>query len=761
MQHFRPTSSSTARTGSARRTHGGELACASGEGRSVPVAPVSVAPISAQPVPVALQGLSARQQGGRGRQETRGSRSRVPLALLGTLGLVGGLLSACTSDEAGLNMLDGPMDVTIQDANEVFDVPVAFVTNFRSGRIVKLDLKHETYLRDLPYASWVRSGPLATGDDRFLEHVASYTRYASADDFTVSVLATDSTRAQLLTIPYLEAGFEPLPGCMPFTPGIPRRPLCIPELSGQLSVNQSLREGSLPLVGPEGTEISGASVTGFWLREGRTTTEDWHVLYDAARGTFRVVGSRSGLQVAEASPNEIYYSDHNEIEFQVVVPEGTTLETGAGLEFSTDSGLKELELGGLAGDLKVLPEQGLALVALQVNPLDETQPDAQEAATGSGYLVGIDVQAAQAGEVSPTSFRLQLCPDALEPDGSCATEVIPSGMDVDKTGQRVFIADAGDGGVVYEVDLTAEPPAVTVLHGFGPNLDVAWVEDRTVENGFQHLFVATLDDGDVYVYDRRANRMLDVNPLTAPIDPVLLRTPVRALAASQVPVDIREASDEQVPLQSILVAASTFDGQIYAIKGENGCLTYASPARASVSTSTDSIGLSEDRGVPSNPTMMSMSGGNGDTLAILNSCGGISPTETWTFSYDALAGGYKVRGSVTNPPGEYMTLLAYENERYVSDGGEISVYIQTGTLPTSDGDTFSLAITGNITPYTTSSYTGDLEIYTQTYGDRNQPWTPVNFRSVAVVPVIASDSILKLDMAWLSNTYSAELAEFK
>lgn len=741
MQHFRATSSPVKSSVAMSPSAGPAISEQSRSGRSV------AGELGASSASVANIGPGS------------GSFTRGVLAL-STL-LLGLAATACTSDEAGLDELAGPMDVAIQDANEIFDVPVAFATNFRSGRIVKLDLKHETYLRDLPYASWVRSGPLATGDDRFLEHVATYTRYNSSDDFNVSVLASDSTRGQLLVVPYLQSGFETTGGCMPFTPGIPRRPLCIPELSSQLSVNQSLREGSLPLKSSDGADVSGATVTGFWLREGHTTTEEWTVVYDADRGTFKVLGSRSGLQVAEATPNEVYYSDHNEIEFQVTVADPSTLTTGAGVQFSTDSGLKELDLGGLIGDIQVLPEQGLALVSLQVNPLGDGTGDAQEAATVQGYLLGIDIQAVLEGDVNPIRFQQALCPDDADADGLCGYEVVPMSMDVDTAGQRVFVSDAGDGGVVYEVDLSTEPPQVTVIPGFGPNFDVAWVEDRTTENGYQHLFVGTMDDGDIYIYDRRAEQMLDVNPLTAPIDPVLLRTPIRALAASQVPVEIREASDEQVPLYSILVAASTFDGQLYSIKGESGCLTFASPAKATVTTSTDSIGLSEDRGVPSNPTLLSINGGNGDSLAVLSSCGGVSPTETWTFSFDSLAGAYKVRGSITNQPGEYQQHLAYENERYVSDGGEISVFIQSGTLPTSDGDTFSVGVNGNVTPYTTSSYTGDIAIYTQTYGDRNEPWTPVQFRSVAVVPVIASDTILKLDLAWLSNTYNAEMAKFQ
>lgn len=683
----------------------------------------------------------------------RTSSSRIACI---ALGLVAGL-TACTTEEAGMNVLDGPMDVTILEPDGNIDVHAGFVTNFRSGKIVKLDLKHETYLRDLPYASWIRSSPLATGDDRYLDQVSVFSQRGSDTDYGITLLASDSSRDQLLIIPYLDASFVPQGGCTGFTPAIPRRPLCIPELASQLEVNASLRTGTLPILtsATGGTPIAGLTASGFWLREGKTTTEDWIVVYDEARGTFRVSGSRSGLQVKEAELGQIYYSDGNEVEFIITAEAGVTPTAGSGFRFTTDTGIVEVDMPGLVGDLRVLPEQSLVLASVQVEPESLEEPV-------KGLLVGIDISAVQNGEAPSVAFEVPLCPDMGLDDGeACPFDVKPQGIELDVEGLRLFMSDGGDGGGVYEVDLTTEPPTWRVIPGFGPNLDVAYVEDKTSDEGVQNLFIATLDDGNVFVYDLRAGRALDVNPMTPEIDPVRLRTPVRAIAAGQVAVETRNATDEQVPILSIPVVASTFEGQLFAIQGEDGCVIYGSPTRGTVSTSTSELALTEDRGAPSNPAMLPFNAGNGSTLALLSTCGGISPSETWNFIYDALEGAYRVRGSVSNKSGEFQQNMAYENERYVSDGGQISVFIQGGTLPTTDGDSFTLTVVGNTTPYTAGSYTGDIALYTQTYGDRNSPWTLLNFRAVAVVPVIATDRIMKLDTAWFSNATNAEQAEYR
>lgn len=683
----------------------------------------------------------------------RGARGVGRLLAIG-LGLLS--LSACTTEVGDMFVLDGPMDVTVVDPDGLLNVPVGLVTNFRSGKIVKLDLKHETYVRDNPLGSWIRSAPLATGDERYLDQVAAYSRFTSDTDYALTVLASDATSDALLVVPWLDTGWTWRPGCLPFTPDIPRVMPCLLELESVLGAEQTLRDGTLPVLGPDGAALSGVMATGFWLREGKTTTETWTFVYREGSGSFQAVGSRSGVQAERVVPGETWYADGNELELRIDVTEGAVISDGAYLVLHTDTGIQELNLPGFVGDLHVLSDEALAVATLQADP------DQSENGIGQGMLGLLDLSALGQEETEMLLDPLILCPVALDAFGLCPLEVRPMAMDLDTERRILYVADAGAGGVVYAVDFAVEPPEVRVLSGFGPNLDVAFVEDRTVEDGYRHLFVAQEDVGTIAVYDVKADVLFDINPVSPEVDPIRLSAPVRALAAGQAPVDIREATDDQLPQTSILVAATTFEKEVYAIRGESGCLTFGSPVKASVdSVSTDVLTLSADQGAASNPVIVPYYGNGVVSHAVLSECGGISKTETWSFVYDGIARNYKVRGTVSNAPGEYQERRAYENQRYVSDGGQVSVFIQSGTLPTTDGDAFLLSVIGNAQPYTAASYTGDIAVYTQTYGDRNEPWTAASFRAVAVLPLVSADRIMKLDLAWISNATNAELAEYR
>ena len=71
------------------------------------------------------------------------------MACRGPLAAVLGLLvvaTACVDDDRSFAQFDGPTDVVILEPGELFEVPVALVTSFRSGRVTKLDLKRRSVL---------------------------------------------------------------------------------------------------------------------------------------------------------------------------------------------------------------------------------------------------------------------------------------------------------------------------------------------------------------------------------------------------------------------------------------------------------------------------------------------------------------------------------------------------------------------------------------------------------------------------------------
>ncbi len=620
----------------------------------------------------------------------------------------------CAEDEVLLRMFDGPIDVAVLEPNQILDVHTGFVTNFRSGKIVKLDLKHETYLGDNPLGSWIRSTPLATGRDRLLEQVAVAYEYIDETNYRVTVFASDSSRGQLLVVPYLETAAPRGAHCTPDNVSIPRYGVCLyaEEGGAPLTLGDG---GQLPVVGADGTALSGYSVSSFRLREGRTTTEGWKAVY--RDGVFQVLGSRSGLQEKTAVPGEIYFADRNEIEFLITAEEGAgELPEGATFSFYTDSGIREIPVDGTIEDLRIAPEHNRLYATVQSE--ETLEVDGEDVEINRGHLAILELfpDASSAGELPVLAETLPLCP------------------------------------VVYQlnnIDLEPALQSYTVLPGLGPNTDVAFVEQLDREPIYQNLFVANLDGGRVSSFDLMKNRVRDHNPLTPEIDAIELESPIRGLAAGRVPVFINEYTDELERKTSILVAATTYKGDVYSIKGEDGCLPFSTVAGPSVYSVTKAV----DSGSESNPSI--------DTTQVgLSPCGGITKSEVWYFIYDEQIQAYRVRGSITNGSNEFQNSIAYEDERYVSDGGEISLVIRAGTLPTSDGDTIAITVVGNVTPFAlgginTAGYVGalpsDLEMYDETYGDRNQPWTPVQFRTVAVVPAAGSDEVFKIDIRQPGN----------
>ncbi len=664
-------------------------------------------------------------------------------------------LGACTNEEAPWRSFDGPIDVAILPPNEILDVPVGFVSNFRSNKIVKMDLLHDTALRDRPEGSWIRSMPIATGRDRLVEQIAVVTRYVDDSDYAITLFASDNTRNVLLMVPYLDsraawgpACIPPAPSCTPGEPVgdltcgpetgfIPRTPICIPELASQEAVTQEgLRAGTIEVWAPDGTP-TGYVVTGFWLREGKTSTEVWTGTYDATEGRFVVQGSRSGVQSRVPRIGETYWSDDNEVEFVIVGPaDEASLPDGAFFTFTTDSGIREIPMPGAIEDLKVALDQELLFATVQA-------PEEQDDGTSlvRGYLVALDLSPLAERELPVVRWTWTLCGVALDADGVCPEDAKPMAMDLDANHGRLFVSDASDAGVIHILDLMSGSAPETVS-GFLPNLDVAYVEDEENEPGYQHLFVANLDVGTVSLYDLNAERMIDINPYTPEVDAIDLGSPVRGLAASQVAVPTPEKTADQTPIASILVGATTYKGDLWAIHGESGCLMFATAEGASL---TSSGWQWSDQGATSNP--QPETDPETGRSVVTSACGGITHTGSWFFVYDETVQGYRVRATRPGEPGRYQERIAYEDERYVSDDGEISVLIRSGTLPTTDGDTFYFTIDNGLRPVSVEDLPADFEVYTQTYADRTVEWSVVGYRSLAIVPATLSDVVYKVNLA--------------
>ena len=217
-------------------------------------------------------------------------------------------LAGCAIEEPGAPNFDGPTGsaVLVPEDNDLFEEPVGFVANSRSGTIVPLDLKYGVLLADQNAAAWLRPRVVATGDERILDQVVAWTPSPTE----VSVFANDLAFGVLVEAPYI-LGKDGEPQVV--DPIVTR-----PVFSGTGDVLMRDLE----------------------LRRGYTTTEDWTVTYDGS--TWWVVGTRSGKQERRPVTGAAYWTDRRELSFTI---EGEPQE-GDGFTVHTDTGVVEYDFGG-------------------------------------------------------------------------------------------------------------------------------------------------------------------------------------------------------------------------------------------------------------------------------------------------------------------------------------------------------------------------------------------------------------------------------
>jgi len=217
-------------------------------------------------------------------------------------------LAGCAIEEPGAPNFDGPSgsDVLVPEDNDLFEEPVGFVANSRSGTIVPIDLKYGILLDDQYAASWLRPRVVATGDERILDQVVAWTPSRTE----VSLFANDLAFGVLVEAPYI-LGKDGEPQV--FDPTV-----TAPVFQGAGDVAMQDLE----------------------LRRGYTTTEDWTVTYDGS--TWWVIGSRSGKQERRPVMGEPYWTDRRELSFTL---EGSP-KSGDVFTVHTDTGVVEYDFGG-------------------------------------------------------------------------------------------------------------------------------------------------------------------------------------------------------------------------------------------------------------------------------------------------------------------------------------------------------------------------------------------------------------------------------
>jgi hypothetical protein len=236
----------------------------------------------------------------------------------------------------------------------------------------------------------------------------------------------------------------------------------------------------------------------------------------------------------------------------------------------------------------------------------------------------------------------------------------------------LFVADAGRGSV-WEVDAAG---ALTEHDLPWPVFDVAALDNE----GGRRLFIARADASEVWVYSLASASLIDTNAATPGPDGMSFLAPVRGLEAIHEPY--RWPTNAAGPQRGRTVAVTLQDGQLVWMSEERGCLVTDSlgprTARTSqvnldgdwrpgwdVSSSTPGLTATEDA----------------RHHVIVNPCAGIARAETWRLAYDATQQAWEVTAAIS---GEQQALL-FEDTRYLSDRGEVSMVMRSGTLPSEDG----------------------------------------------------------------------------
>lgn len=609
-------------------------------------------------------------------------------------------LTGCNTLEFASNWFNGPTGATVLDPldDSPFNEPIGFVANSRDGTIVPLDMKNGTLLSDQAAASFLPPRVVATGDDRQLGEIAAWGRGDA-----VTLFAIDTAFSRLVEADYIvsqAASGEPQPPTLAAT-----EPLFVdddPDNGGSVALQ------------------------GLTLRHGYTTTEDWTLEFNGAVWT--AFGSRSGRQARTFATGEEWWSDRREVELTVTGEP----RLGDRIEFSVDSGVREHDLGGLPLGLERVPGTDWLAVGVWNRDLDR------------GELVLWDMPAGQ------EAARFVLGEEGGQP-WRFAWD--------DDTG-TLF---AGDARLpqLYAISLDLDSPTASVvstLPAAAPVQDLAYSsgtgDPEFGDEPFRHLFVAPVGLTRVDVLDLDDSEWLDINPLDDVVGGVDLGSPVVGLSPSPSPIRLQSEGNNGARDDGQVVMVTTFDGSIRMFEADTGCLAIdVLGPRVSTGGSTDGVDVIDN--APDSDPVLYIDPATSSAVSP-QACGGILRTESWVLTYDEVQGNWAVEGTRS---GEQDGRL-YENERYVTDNGSMSLLILSGNSPSSDGDRFEFSSSdgvlriselnrqGSNTP-TPVELPAPPVLFSMESGPSGGHWDPDRTQIHALVPITGSDFVVRLrPQAW-------------
>jgi len=452
-----------------------------------------------------------------------------------------------------------------------------------------------------------------------------------------------------------------------------------------------------------------ATLDGLTVRTGYTTTEDWSISYDGEQ--WWVEGTASGDQSVRAGFDTAYHTDDRELEFTIV----GTATVGDRFEVSTDSGIVTHEIGGTVLALAMSPDQTALAASLY------------DTASGEASLVVLNpADGAVLGSVSL-------------PEGAS-----PYRMHWSADGQ-LFVSDTALPNV-YELRLDTSDVSgseISIYSTDGPSFDVAAI----TTDAFSHLAVAPVGASRVDLYDLSTGERIAVNAFSGGSHGLDLGSPVTGIGALPIASRVPQENEWGAQLETHAIAVSLFKGELVLMDAETGCLVQHEEGPYSYGSSTDSY-VFTDVGSASDPYI------NTDDVegqaVVVNECAGVAVDQTWDIRFDEIEQAWHVEGSRSGEQASF----ASEDERYVSDEGDISFLILSGASPSTDGDTFSVTVDDGVMRFSGDlDRSGDSDVYLELPGDpvgfwydagsTGGGWDQLDRRAWVLWPLTNSDAVAR------------------
>ncbi len=494
----------------------------------------------------------------------------------------------------------------------------------------------------------------------------------------IDVFVSDSQHGQVLRVPHV-----------------------VPDGDGGYSF-ASVAWGEPLLYEADGSTLSdGPVLSDLEVRPGYATTETWTIRFHDH--SWEVEGTASGPQQQEALPGLPFETDSQELAF-TVLHGGREVEEGTFFTLTTDSGIVEFDLPGIVSDLKATPDGAMLL------------------ATVLGY------------DGSP-GLWIYLDDDTTHwvdlPEGA-----VPENIGFHRDEAAFFIADSSEANRVLRVDYTPGDPDSLVIDEVPvsePAFDVAHAGDPDVE----HLFVAAAYHETIEVIDLETGAQVDVNPWTDAVDPIRVGSLITGMDASRGTLEMNTVTPTEVNEERYVVVATTYAGYLHVIEADTGCEVLESffgPYLEGIDASTEVVYYDVS---PQSDTFLLPDPVTGLEISI-NPCGGVARDQMWTLRYRSATQSWEVEGALSG----IQQGQAYEDQRYVSDDGEISFVLASGARASSDGDWVQFSVNDGVSPVGVLELPADPLVFTDIYDFREGSWWEHRERQVALVPNAGNDVVM-------------------